>query len=67
MEGVRKPCRKYVKYVLVNESSGGTCCLNTYNGMGIGSRSTCYRVKKRLSAKFPDQHYAVYKLVRLGK
>ncbi len=54
-------------YVLINESSGRVCHLCSRTGKTVGSRSTCYRVKKVMSEKCPHVQYAVYKLVRLGR
>jgi len=61
------------KFVVVNETSGNVCSLNNFGrrssnrGRMIAPRSTCYRVKREFSRRFPFEVYAVYELVRLGK
>lgn len=55
------------KFVLINETSGNVCCVNSYYGRYSASRSTCYKYKQEMSRKFPKCKYAVYVLVRLGK
>ena len=55
------------RFVLINETSGNVCFLNAYNGRMVASRSTCYRIRREMSHKFPKCVYAVYELMRLGK
>jgi len=53
-------------FVLVNETTGKVCYTSSYSGRMIVPRSTCYRLRRRMSQKFPECKYKVYKLVRLG-
>lgn len=54
------------RFVLVNETSGNVCCVDSYRARYNASESVCQRVKRELSRKFPVCTYAVYRLVRLN-
>jgi len=59
------------RFVLVNETSGGLCVLGGSVSYGVtryvSSKSTCYRVRRRMIGMFPECVYVVYELVRRGR
>ena len=58
------------RFVLINENGSegvGFVSLNSITGRKIGSRSACYKLKKKIEHKFPECNYVIHELVKIGK